>query len=278
MADQVLTASGSNSAIVPEVWSAKFEEVFNDKIVFPSIVRRDYEGEITGRGDTVNIPSIADVTATDLGDGARNDAVSLTISTTALVVDSIAAVDFKVSTLADLQSVPFMEEARMKAESAIMRKIQDDIIAAVAPSTSAPDHVIPYDSGSTLADADILEALDLEATANWSHSSGRYLVTGEQQYNDFLGVAKFYDKTLGGNVDVASANVGQIYGHTPMASSACGTTTYMFQDTFMQMAIQRGLNVTLTDLAVLGERGYRVNVDVIYGIKQMHNDRVITIG
>lgn len=279
MADQVLTASGSNSAIVPEVWSALFQNTLNDSIVFPSIVRRDYEGEIVGRGDTVRIPSIADVTATDLGDGARNDAVTITATTTSLVVDSIAAVDFKISTLAELQSVPHMERLRVLAEQAIMRKLQDDIIAAVSPSTSAPDHVISYDSGTTLADADILEALDLEGTANWSQSTDRYLVTGALQYNDLMGIAKFYDQTLGGNVSVsAGAATGKIYGHTPAQSTACGTTTYLFDGSFMQMAIQRGLNITLTDLAVLGERGYRLNVDLIYGIKQVHNTRVITIG
>lgn len=279
MADQVLTASGSNSAIVPEVWSALFQNTLNDSIVFPSIVRRDYEGEIVGRGDTVRIPSIADVTATDLGDGARNDAVTITATTTSLVVDSIAAVDFKISTLAELQSVPHMERLRVLAENAIMRKLQDDIIAAVSPSTSAPDHVISYDSGTTLADADILEALDLEGTANWSQSTDRYLVTGALQYNDLMGISKFYDQTLGGNVSVsAGATTGKIYGHTPAQSTACGTTTYLFDGSFMQMAIQRGLNITLTDLAVLGERGYRLNVDLIYGIKQVHNTRVITIG
>jgi hypothetical protein len=279
MADQVLTASGSNSAIVPEVWSALFQNTLNDSIVFPSIVRRDYEGEIAGRGDTVRIPSIADVTATDLGDGARNDAVTITATTTSLVVDSIAAVDFKISTLAELQSVPHMERLRVLAEQAIMRKLQDDIVAAVAPSTSAPDHTISYTTGSTLADADILAALDLEGTANWSQSTDRYLVTGALQYNDLMGIAKFYDQTLGGNVSVAAgAATGKIYGHTPMQSTACGTTTYLFDGSFMQMAIQRGLNITLTDLAVLGERGYRLNVDLIYGIKQVHSTRVITIG
>jgi len=279
MADQVLTASGSNSAIVPEVWSSQFQQVLNDSVVFPSIVRRDYEGEITSRGDTVNIPSIADVTATDLQDGGRNDAQTITATTTALVVDSIAAVDFKISTLAELQSVDFVEELRKKGSEAIMRKIQDDIIAAVAPSTSAPDHTIAYTTSTTLADVDLLAALDLEADANWSRLPGRYLVTGEKQMLDLVANSKFYDTTLGGNASLsAGAVTGSIYGHAPSGSSACGTTTYMFHDSFMQMAIQRGLNVTVTDLAVLGERGYRLNMDVIYGIKQVHSNRVITIG
>jgi len=278
MADQVLTVGGSNAAIVPEVWSSLFQTEFNDSVVFPAIVRRDYEGEISGRGDTVHIPSIADVTATDLLDGARNDAITITATVDDLVVDSIAAVDFKVSTLADLQSIPFMDELRARGSAAILRKIQDDMIAAVSPSASAPDHVIAYDSSTTLQDADLLEAFDLEATANWARSQDKYLVTGELQYNDIANIAKFYDKTLSGVAGVEQGKMlAPVYGHSVSSSTACGTTTYLFEGSFMQAAIG-GLNVSVTDLAVLGERGYRLNMDVIYGIKQVHNDRVITIG
>lgn len=278
MADQVLTVGGSNSAIVPEVWSSMFQTEFNDSIVFPSIVRRDYEGEIANQGDTVHIPSIADVEASELLDGGRNDAITITATVDDLVVDLIAAVDYKVSTLADLQSIPFVNELRARGSSAILRKIQDKMISRVAPSTSAPDHVIAYDSSTTLADADLLEAFDLEATANWARSNDKYLVTGELQYNDLTSISKFYDKTLSGVAGVEQGKMlAPIYGHNVSSSTACGTTTYMFEGSFMQAAIG-GLNVKVTDLAVLGERGYRLNMDVIYGIKQVHNDRVITIG
>lgn len=278
MADQVLTVGGSNSAIVPEVWSSMFQTEFNDSIVFPSIVRRDYEGEIANQGDTVHIPSIADVEASELLDGGRNDAITITATVDDLVVDLIAAVDYKVSTLADLQSIPFVNELRARGSSAILRKIQDKMISRVAPSTSAPDHVIAYDSSTTLADADLLEAFDLEATANWARSNDKYLVTGELQYNDLTTIAKFYDKTLSGVAGVQQGKMlAPIYGHNVSSSTACGTTTYLFEGSFMQAAIG-GLNVKVTDLAVLGERGYRLNMDVIYGIKQVHNDRVITIG
>lgn len=278
MADQVLTVGGSNSAIVPEVWSSMFQTEFNDSIVFPSIVRRDYEGEIANQGDTVHIPSIADVEASELLDGGRNDAITITATVDDLVVDLIAAVDYKVSTLADLQSIPFVNELRARGSSAILRKIQDKMISRVAPSTSAPDHVIAYDSSTTLADADLLEAFDLEATANWARSNDKYLVTGELQYNDLTSISKFYDKTLSGVAGVEQGKMlAPIYGHNVSSSTACGTTTYLFEGSFMQAAIG-GLNVKVTDLAVLGERGYRLNMDVIYGIKQVHNDRVITIG
>lgn len=279
MADQVISASGAVANIVPEVWSARYTQNLNDNVAFNSLISREYEGEIRSMGDTVNIPTIADVDASLLTEGARGDAQTITVSKTALVVNSRAFVDFIVTDQASLQSLLEMDKLRELAVSALARKMQDDIVDAIVPSASAPDHAIAYDSGTTLADADLLEALDLEADANWSHLGGRYLVTGEKQYLDLVNTSKFYDKTLGGNSNVSQGELsGSIYGHTPGSSTACGTTTYMFHDSFMQMAVQKDLSINLYDLGGQGQRAWRLNVDVLYGIKQVFDTRVVSIG
>ena len=242
-----------------------------------TMIRRDYEGEIANLGDTVNIPTIADVTAQNLADGAQGSASTITASVTALVINKRAYVDFLVSSEAKLQSIPFMDNLRNLGIAAILRKMQDDIIAAISPSTSAPDHTIAYDSANVMADADLLEVIDLEKTANWP-DSGRYLITGGLQYNDLMAISKFYDKTLGGNSDLSSGKLlAPVYGHQVDWTTANGNTSYLFHDSFMQMAIQQGLTVKVFDPGVNGQRGFRVNMDVLYGIKQVHNDRVISL-
>ena len=55
MADAIITAAGTVTAIVPEIWSGVFTQNLNDKIVYNPLIRRDYEGEIANMGDTVKV-------------------------------------------------------------------------------------------------------------------------------------------------------------------------------------------------------------------------------
>ena len=279
MADQLTSSGGTQSAITPEIWSTNFQDNLRNADVLSPIIRHDYEGEIQGPGDTVHIPSVPDVTATDLNEGAAGEATSSTASVTDLVINTMTHVDFKITTQAQLQSIEFIDELEKRAMSAIQLKMQANMFSAISPSTSSPDHVISYDGASTLADSDLLEVLDLETTANWP-VDGKWLVTGGAQYNDLLNIAKFYDKdtNAGDSPSVTGQVIAPVYGHRVRWTGAAGTTTYMFHDSFMQVAVQRGLNMSLHDIGVNGERGFRLNIDVLYGIKQLHNDRVVTIG
>lgn len=45
MADQVMRASSEMSAIVPEVWSARFYDVLLAELPFASLIDNSYEGK-----------------------------------------------------------------------------------------------------------------------------------------------------------------------------------------------------------------------------------------
>lgn len=52
---------------IPQIWSARLLAALDKSLVYaqPGVVNRDYEGEISGAGDTVRINSIGDVTIKD---------------------------------------------------------------------------------------------------------------------------------------------------------------------------------------------------------------------
>ncbi len=50
---------------IPEIWSGKLVEKFYAATVFGEIANTDYEGEISGMGDQVNIRTVPDITITD---------------------------------------------------------------------------------------------------------------------------------------------------------------------------------------------------------------------
>ena len=55
---------------IPEIWSGKLVEKFYAATVFGEIANTDYEGEINGMGDQVNIRTVPDITITnyEIGD------------------------------------------------------------------------------------------------------------------------------------------------------------------------------------------------------------------
>ena len=278
MANQIILATGDVAAIVPEIWSGLFTINLNDAIVINSLISRDYENEIKTLGDTVKIPSIADVVAGNLNEGAAGESQGISASTTDLIINKRTFVDYEITDQAQLQSVPFTEKIRTLAFAAIMRKIQDDLFADVAPSTSAPDHTLDYNSGTTLADVDLLAALDLAEDANWP-AEGRHTVTGARQKNDVVAITKFADKdtNLGSSPSAMGQITEPIYGDNFQWTTAAGSTTFKFHESFMQMAVQKELQVKLFDKGVTGERADRLNIDILWGNKQIHNDRVVTI-
>ena len=114
MADQ-LTNSTTNAAIIPEIWSQKYYEVLVAKLPFIDSVSKDYQGEISAMGDIINISSIPEFdTATLLGEGAKGDAESVTVTGQQLTINSRAYKDVVITKRAQLQSLPFMDGLRDK--------------------------------------------------------------------------------------------------------------------------------------------------------------------
>ncbi len=279
MADQLHTAATELSVIVPEVWSRRYYDVLLAELPFNAIISRDYEGEISNLGDTVNISSFPEFSAaTELAEDAANDADAITVTQKQLVINKRIVKDFIVSNMALLQSLPAMDKLRELAVYAIGKKIQALIIADIVPSPSAPDHAITYDNSTTLALADILEIKDLLDLQDVPVSD-RHAVMGSAQANDIFNITGFTssDFVLGGS-PLTSGEVSQkLLGFMPHMTTEVGNVSYWFHRSFYTMAAQQGLSVKEYDLGLQGKRAARVNVDTLIGIKQLDNQRVATL-
>lgn len=280
MADAVMRASTEMSAIVPELWSARFYDVLLAELPFASLIDNSYEGEISDLGDTVNISSFPEFdTGIELAEDARNDAESITVTGQQLVINKRVAKDFIVTRMATLQSLPHMDKLRELAVYSLMKKMQSILLAAVVPSASAPDHSIAYDSGTTLALADILEAKEL-LDAQDVPQADRHAGLGVAQMNDIFNITGFTSSDFllaQSGAPLATGQVPPLLGFQLAMSSEFGTTSYWFHRSFMTVAVQDPVRVNQYDLGVDGIRGVRVNCDVLFGVKQLDNLRVVTL-
>lgn len=280
MADKVMTSGSELSAIVPEVWSKKYYDTLLQKLPFNSIIDRSYEGEISSLGDTVNIntfPEFAEASV-DSSDDVKEDADSVTVTQQQLVINKRVKKDFIVTNKATLQSLPAMDKLRDLAVYAINKKMQSIIIGDIVPSASSPDHQISYDSGTTLALADLLEGKELLDGADVPMAD-RHLVMDAPQMNDIFNITNFTssDYLTSGSPSESGELPSALLGFQPHFTTAASAVTYLFHKSFMTMAAQQGLNIREYDLGSEGKRATRVNVDTLFGLKQLDDERVVEI-
>jgi hypothetical protein len=279
MANQLMTAGSELSVLVPEIWSRRYYDVLLSENVFNALVSRDYEGEIQAVGDTVKISTFPEFGEGDIiSEGAAADAESVTVTQQSLVIDSRIVKDFILTNRAMLQSLPAMEKLQELCAYSINKKIQSKIIELTVPSASAPDHQIAYDSGTTLALADILEAKELLDTQDVPMSD-RHAVMGAAQLNDVFNITGFTSSDF--LIDGAPVQTGQLpsalLGFMPHFTTTVANTSYWFHRSFFTMAAQQGMAISIYDLGVEGKRAARINCDVLVGFKQLDDERVVTL-
>lgn len=279
MADQQMTAGSELSVIVPEVWSSNFYDVLLANLTMEATVSKDYEGEIQNLGDTVRISTFPEFDeAQELLEGARNDAEAITATQQTLVINSRIVKDFIVTKRAQLQSLPHMDKLNMLAIYAIRKKIQSKIIELSVPSASAPDHQIAYDSGSTLALADLLEAKELLDTQNVPLED-RHITMGAAQMNNVFNITGFTSSDF--LVSGAPIQTGELpnalLGFMPHFTTEVGAVTHMYHGSYFTMAAQEGISVQEYDLGVDGVRAARINVGWLGGFKQLDSKRIVEI-
>jgi hypothetical protein len=280
--DEVMRASTELDALVPELWSAAFYPTLLASLPFNSSVARSYEGEISALGDTVRITTFPQFDeASEMQEGEANPADSVTPTGQSLVINKQVAKDYIITKKAMKQSIDSQNALRDLALYAIMKKMQSIIIAEIVPSASAPDHAIAFTSGTTMALADILAGKELLDTAD-VEEPGRTMILGAAQWNDLFNITGFTSRDFlpdsAGSPLVSGQIATPILGFTPKMTTLAGNTAYLFQPIFLQMAVQQNPEVELVSLGSDGKRASRVNMDVLFGVKQCSNTRVVTVG
>lgn len=277
--DKFMRAGTELDAIVPELWSAKFYPTLKERLPYIESVARDYEGDIQQLGDTVRIPTVPQFdNATEIGEDESVDADGVTVTTSSLVINKQIAKDFIITKKGMTQSINAMNELRDLALHAILKKMFDVIVAEVVPSAAAPDHQIAFDSGTTLALADILEAKELLDTAD-VEEDGRIMITGAAQINDLFNITGFVSRDFIANGSPLTSGQIQtpVLGFGVKWSSRMGNVAHLFHPIFQQLAVQQMPEVEVISLGASGTRAKRVNMDVLMGTKQVSDKRVVSL-
>ena len=226
-------ASGEQH-FIPEVFSKKLQAKFYAQTMLSEVTTNEYEGEISGLGNKVNIRSVPAVTVADYsGSLSYADVTSGTIE---LNIDKAKSYAFKVDDILREQAdIDFMNEAANDAAQNMKIAIEQDVFANVAAGSSLTD--VNASSANVTASNILGFILDAGQTLDENNipEDGRYMIISpaaatllkqselRQAYltgdnvsplrNGFIGTVDRFNMYVSNNLVTASGVTSGLYGH-----------------------------------------------------------------
>lgn len=272
----------TGSVFIPEIWSPEILRATENALVFANLIKR-FDSLVTKAGDTIHIPNLTNLAASDKTASAQVTLQSPTETDTQISIDQHKESSFLIEDILKIQSdYSLMGEYTSKAGYAIAAQIDSDV-ADLYSSLSNTD-VGTY--GADVTDATILagqEALDL---AN-APMEDRAFVIYPTQKTALLRIDKFVKTDYVGQYQMPTVvktgvpsryEWGDIYGvktyYTKQVSQTSATPTQthnvLFHKEAFALALQQAPRTQSS--YILEYLANLVVVDTIYGLKVLRDD------
>ncbi len=248
-------AAGENH-FIPEVFSKKLQAKFYSQTMLSEVTTNEYEGEISGLGNKVNIRTVPAVSVADYsGSISYSDVTSSTIE---LDINKAKSYAFKVDDILREQAdIDFMNEAANDAAQNMKIAIEQDVFANVAAGSSLTDiNGTPANVTSANVLGHILDA-GQQLDENNIPEDGRFMIINpavatvlkqselRQAYltgdnvsplrNGFIGTVDRFNMYVSNNLSTTSGVTSGLYGHpkaVAYASQMTNTETVRLESSF----------------------------------------------
>ena len=244
---------------IPEVFSKKLQAKFYSQTVLSEVTTNEYEGEISGLGNKVNIRSVPAVSVADYS-GSLTYA-DVTSSTIELNIDKAKSYAFKVDDILREQAdIDFMNEASKDAAANMKIKIEQDVFANVAAGAGLTDVNNASNTPVNLTSSNVLGYI-LEAGQQLDENNipeeDRFMIINpavasvikqselRQAYltgdavsplrNGFIGMIDRFKMYVSNNLSVSSGVASGLFGHPKAiayASQFTNTETVRLESSF----------------------------------------------
>jgi hypothetical protein len=262
------------NAQIQTKWSKVAMQELRESFILPNLVSKKYEGEIREQNDTVRIYQVNAPTSELKVVGSNEDtftANKLSTSYVDLVANRRAVSAYKFNDLIEVQSIldpANNPEIRMSLMHDIGRQINTYLYSLMVPSTSSPDHTI----GSTAAMSNTIMANMREAAAlaHWPKNETWYHLMSPQYMSDFLADSNMTNADYGFNdqARIFGQPSLQRYGFTNFEDdSVTAASSIAFVPSALLYAAQYEPRIKVSDLHPLGQFGYQMSIDIVFGAK-----------
>ena len=264
---------------IPEIWADGIYKFFERKSVFRGLID-DYSALMTGKGygDTLHIPEISLISASDKSAGADVSYDATATTETQLSVNKHKYVAKLFEDIAQIQSeADLMEKyARMMGE-ALARQVDADIVAELDDLEDS----VNLGTDDTMSVAKFEECLATLGENDIPYMDGEVaLVVNPTMMADILnpsaGLASYFmrNDASGEGSGLRTGNVGSLYGIQVYMSNALGTggnsnteSGVFFHKSACAIAVQQ--EVRVQSEYSIDALGTKVVADLIYGVKRI---------
>lgn len=256
---------------IQKFWSPLFMPELRKASLLPSLVNKDYQGEIKQGGDTVYVSQIVAPTGQNLTVGTDADSFdseALSTNRISVVANRRAVAAFEIQDLAELQSQLEAKQSEIRDALiyAVNQQMNKYLMSLAIPSTSSPDHLLG--SVSACDAAHVAAVRLLAAQARWSKAKGWYGLLDPSYYSDVLNASTLASKDYVGDETptVGGQIVNKRFGFNLLEDDSLAVDQALwFSPDFMHLVTQREPTFKVSDLHAQKKFGYLVSVDVIYG-------------
>lgn len=264
--------------LIPVITSPKIYSELRNSIMFANYFEREYEGEISSYGQQVKVNTIVAPEGEILSDDkAEFASADMQVDQFTITCDKIAVASFDITDLAQIQSLDFQAQMVEALSYSIRKKMENQILSALLPSTSAPDHDIAPAAASDLAAVDLGSMRTLLSTAKVP-VNGRALFLAPSYYGDLLSKTQLTSLDFVPGQAGASGVLSNFMGFNIMEHNLLSADVgYACHPSALQVVMQKGVTVKVSDLHPLGRLGYKVSAHIIFGVKLADNKRLIKI-
>lgn len=266
--------------LIPEIWSPNIFQELRNNLLLANVFNRDYEGELANLGDVVRVNTIIAPEAELLTDDKQTfSSEQMEVTQQTITVNKRASAAFEFTSLAQLQSQSFEMDAREALVYALMKKIEQDMISILIPSSTTPDHLIAPTAASDLAAIDIAYIRTLMSKALIPRSN-RFLFLDPQYYGDLITKQTIASRDFvpAGSPTSTGLLTEPLYGFTIGEHDLLPADVgYAIHRSACTMVMQQGVRLKISDLHTQKKYGYLMSADIVYGIKLMDDKRIVKI-
>lgn len=226
----------SVEGFISTIWSARLLANLEKSLVFgqPNVINRDYEGEIKGKGSTVKITSIGDITIGDYTkDSDISDPQALSDGQATLNITQSKYFNFAVDDVSAAQMSPSLMDGAMKQSAYNLSDVADQFIAATMVAgvatankigSSATGIVPSTTEGSGTMAWDYLLQLGTALSVANVPKQGRWAVVPPWFVERLAGDKRFTDASASGSTDaLLNGMVKRAAGFDILESNNCPT-------------------------------------------------------
>ena len=267
---------------VQKIWSPVFGKQLRENSMLPSLVNKEYQGDIRKLNDTVYVSQINAPEGSLRTVGVDADSFAsekLQTQRISIVADKRATASFEFEELVDIQSQIGAEKSAIREALlfSLMRQVNDHCYSKVNPSTANPDHLI---TGVADFNATQLNSgAKLASQAFWPDSAPKYCLVDASYASDLRAAQTLTSSDFVGDdrVVVAGKVATPRFGFQILEDNSRGLRTLsatvgggedaalLFTPDFLHLVMQSDVEIKIAELTANKQFGYVIVANLILG-------------